>query len=173
MEGEREREYTLISCRHEHPSVWVCFIFVAKSRGITLPYQMVEPGDPSDTGFVPCPTNGQLVSYAMGLSLSLSLSRSLSLALSLSLCVCLCEMFYGLTGSTYVVGRWVAIITWVVDVVYSYVCLLPRLPNFGSRDNSSLMGIRVEQINMPLSSTQLNYLFDLFVDPPPLFISSC
>jgi hypothetical protein len=32
------------------------------------------------------------------------------------------------------------------------------------------MGIRVEQINMPLSSTQLNYLFDLFVDPPAVYI---
>jgi hypothetical protein len=101
---------------------------------------------------------------------SLSLSLALSLARSLSLSVCLCEMFYGVTGSTYVVGTWVAIITWVVDVVYSYVCLLPRLPNFGSRDNTSLMGIRVEQINMPLSSTQLNYLFDLFVDPPAVYI---
>ena len=142
-----------MNCHHEHPSVWVCFIFVGKSRGITLPYRMVEPGDPSDTGLVHCPTNGQLVSYAMGLSLSL--------------CACLCEIFYGWTGS---MGRWVGIITWAVDVVYSYVCLLPRLPNFGSRDNSSWMGIRVEQINMPLSSTQLNYLFDLIVDPPAVYI---
>ena len=115
MEGDREREYTLISCRHEHPSVWVCFIFVAKSRGITLPYQMVEPGDPSDTGFVPCPTNGQLVSYAMGLSLSL--------------CHCLCEMFYGLTDGD----------------------------KGGTNQHAPFL-------------TQLNYLFDLFVDPPAVYI---